>query len=111
MIPIRVLSIAGVLVMAVAIGAAYSTGDFFGEGSAIWAFPWGKVTLIDLYVGLVFFGAWTAYREEDWRLKAVWLIGLVVLGNLIAAIYLAVAAFSSKTVAELLSGKQRSPGP
>ena len=60
MIAIRSLSLIGAMVMIVAIASAFATGDFFAEGSDIWALPWGKVTLIDLYVALAFFGAWVA---------------------------------------------------
>ena len=110
MIAIRGLSLAGILIMAVSILVAFTTGDFFEEGSAIWALPWGKVSLIDLYVGLFFFGAWIAYREQGGWSTAVWWIALIVLGNLTAALYLAFATFSSDNGQEVLFGRKRASG-
>ena len=101
---LRILSIAGALAMAGAIIWAFATGDFFDEGSQIWGLPWGKVSLIDIYVGLAFFGAWIAYREGSWPRTALWWLALVVLGNLTAAIYLARAAFTSTTPRQVLLG-------
>lgn len=104
MVAIRVLSVVGVVVMAVAIGFGFVSGDFSGEGSEIVALAWGKVTLVDLYVGLAFFGAWVAFRERSVLPVAGWWIGLVVLGNLAAAVYLAIAAFRTVTLTQLLLG-------
>lgn len=110
MIAIRGLSLAGVLIMTISITVAYTTGDFFEEGSEIWYLPWGKVSLIDLYVGLFFFGAWIAYREGGGWSTAVWWLGLVVFGNLTAAIYLAYASFTSTNGHQVLSGPERPVG-
>lgn len=108
MIAIRALSLAGILTMSVSILLAFTTGEFFVEGSAIWSLPWGKVSLIDLYIGLFLFGAWIAYRERSAWSTAVWWIGLIVLGNLTVAVYVAVAAFSSENGEDLLLGRKRS---
>lgn len=110
MIALRVLSVVGVLVMAYAIGMGFVAGDFSEEGSAIVALAWGKVTLIDLYTGLAFFGAWVAFREKNAIAIAAWWVGLVVLGNLAAAIYLAIAAFRVDTPTKLLLGHRAEPG-
>ena len=93
--------------MAVSIAAAIVMGDFFAEGSDLWSLPWGKVTLIGLYVSLVFFGAWIAYRENSWVSALAWWAGLVVLGSLAAATYLAMASFRSEDPVELLIGEKR----
>ncbi len=107
MIVIRTLSLIGATVMIVAIAAAFVTGDFFTEGSDIWALPWGKVTLIDLYVALAFFGAWIAYRESSRVATVAWWLGLVLLGSLAAAIYLALASVNSQDRRELLMGEKK----
>ncbi len=111
MIALRVLSLAGILIMAFAILVAFATGDFSEEASTIWALPWGRVSLIDLYVGLFFFGAWIAYREMGGWSTALWWIALITLGNLAAAAYLAFATFSSENGQEVLFGSRRSSGP
>ena len=102
----RTLSLLAAVTMTVAVVLGFLSGGFMDEGSAIWALSWGKVTLIDLYVGLVFFGLWVSVRER--RLSAVVLmwVGLVVLGNLAAALYLVFASFTSSSVHELLTGER-----
>ncbi len=103
---IRVISLVGVAAMAASISAALITGAFFEEGSAIWALPWGKVSLIDLYVGLIFFAMWIALREGSVRVTAAWWLALLLLGNLAAGLYLAVAAYRSTTLDDLLTGER-----
>ncbi len=101
---VRALALAAVVVMVAAIVLGSMSGDFASEGSSIWALPWGKVTLIDLYVGLALFGAWVAFREKTPTVVAYWWLGLIVLGNLAAAVYLVRASFTSSDLAELLTG-------
>lgn len=107
MIAIRTISVVAVVSMVAAISYGFLTGSFFDDGSAIWALPWGRVTLIDLYVGLAIFALWVAIREARMSIKFFWWVGLVVLGNLAAAIYLMLASFSSANYRELLLGKHR----
>lgn len=108
MVPIRVFSVVAVLVMAGVIAFGFVSGDFTSEGSQIWVLAWGKVTLVDLYVGLAIFGVWVAVRERRIVSTVIWWIALVVLGNLAAAVYLAWAAFTSADARELLLGTDRS---
>lgn len=93
--------------MVAAIAFGFSSGDFSAEGAEIWALAWGKVTLIDLYVGLLLFGVWVALREGRWQRVVLWALLLVVLGNLAAALYLAISAFNSSNPRELLLGPGR----
>ncbi len=105
----RVLSLLGAVTMTVTIVLGFLSGGFVDEGSAIWALSWGKVTLIDLYMGLVLFGTWVLVRERRPLVVASWWAGLVVLGNLGAALYLVFASFRSSTVHELLTGERPTP--
>lgn len=106
MVALRILSVVGVVAMASAILFGIASGDFSGEGSEIVALAWGKVTLVDLYVGLAFFGAWVALREKRAVPVAAWCIGLIVLGNLAAAVYLAAAALRADTLEQVLLGER-----
>ncbi|HUF16219.1 MAG TPA: DUF1475 family protein [Acidimicrobiia bacterium] len=103
---IRALSILGLVVMIAVIIYWLVSGDFFEEGSSIWSLTWGRVTLVDLYVGLIFFAAWIAQREKSPVVVAVWRLALVVLGNLAAAVYLVRASFSSIGIGEPLLGSE-----
>lgn len=107
MIAARAFSVIALLVMAAVIAFGFVSGDFTGEGSQIWGLVWGKVTLVDLYVGLAIFAVWVASRERRIVSTVIWWIALVVLGNLAAAVYLAWAAFTSDDVRELLQGRDR----
>lgn len=100
----RILSVCALVVMVTIIGWGLISGDFGGEGSAIWALTWGKVTLVDLYVGVVFFAAWVAWRERRLLPVVVWWVALVGLGNLAAAAYLVRVSFTSSDIPELLTG-------
>ena len=91
----RTLSLVTTAIMAVSLVAAFLTGDFATEGSQLLDLAWGRMSLIDLYVGAVLIGAWMAHREES-RLRIVaWWIALLVFGHLASAIYVFVAARSS----------------
>ncbi len=101
---IKVLAWSVVLVMFGAIVYGFASGGFGDDGSAIWALPWGRVALIDLYLGLAVFAAWVAVRETS-RLRIIlWWVALVVLGNFAAGIYLVRALFGADDVRELLLG-------
>jgi hypothetical protein len=105
---VRVLAVVAVLVMLATIAFGAISGDFAREGSSIWSLAWGKVTLIDLYVGVVLFATWVALREKRPVVVGGWWLALIILGNLAAAVYLVRASFDSSDVAELLTG---SPSP
>ncbi len=92
---VRMIAIIGVLAMIGAIGYAFAVGDFSREGGVIIGLPWGVVTLVDLYVGFVIFSAWIVYREGVNARSLVWVILMLVLGNLAAAVYVLVALQSS----------------
>ena len=97
----------GVLAAAMAATIAYGfiAGDFGEEGGAILDLAWGRVTLIDLYVGLALFGAWIVIRE-GWRRALPWLAGLIVLGSFGAAVYAFLAARKTDSVVEFLTGSR-----
>jgi hypothetical protein len=93
--------------MAITIVYGIAAGSFGDEGSTILDLAWGRVTLIDLYVGLALFGGWVLWRERS-RRAVPWLISFVFLGNLATALYAFVAAVRSDTPAEFLTGRAAS---
>jgi hypothetical protein len=102
---VRILAVFAFVGMSAAIVFGLISGDFGEESSAIWALPWGKVTLVDLYVGLLLFGGWIAYREGNRVVIVAWWVALAVLGNLAAAAYLLRATFTAGSVGEMLRGR------
>lgn len=107
MVAIRLISVLFVVLMAVTIVYGFAGGDFSEEGSEILGLAWGRVTLIDLYVGLGLFGVWIAFRERSWPRTLLWWLFLVVLGNLTAALYVAVAAIRAEDPRQVLLGEAR----
>lgn len=101
----RILAWAVVFVMAAAIIFGLTSGGFSDDGAAIWALPWGKVALVDLYAGLAIFGAWITFRETSPLSVVLWWVALLTLGNLASGVYLVKALFDARTVDELLTGR------
>lgn len=99
------VAVTGGMILAIVLGAV--SGDFASDASALWSLPWGRVTLVDLYLGLAIFGAWVAIREKTTGRIVVWWLALLVLGNLAAGVYLLRASFQARDMEELLVGVGR----
>ena len=101
--PIRIIAALGVAAMAIALVYGFTSGDFTAEGGEILDLAWGRVTLIDLYVGIALFGAFVAWRERSVVSTSLWIALFIVLGNLATAVYILLAAMRADSVEELLS--------
>lgn len=101
---IRIITAALTVVMAATIIYGMSAGSFGDEGGEILDLAWGRVTLIDLYVGLALFGGWIVIRERS-AVAVPWLVALVLLGNFATALYAFVAAIRSDSVIAFLTGR------
>jgi len=91
----KIISILGALAMAAAIVYGLVFGNFGAEGAQLLQMPWGIVTLVDVYVGFALFAMWIAYRESSLAVKVVWIVLLMLLGNLLAAVYVLLALNAS----------------
>jgi hypothetical protein len=92
---VTVVAGVGALAMAAALVYGFVVGDFGGEGSVLLAMPWGIVSLVDVYVGFALFSCWIAYRETSLVRALVWIVMVMVLGNLTASLYVLVALWTS----------------
>lgn len=101
----RTLAIIVTLAMAAAIVYGMINGDLAGDFQTLWEAPWGQVALVDLYLGLVIFGAWIWFRERGSRFVWLWFVALITLGNLAAGGYLIRASFQSADLRDLLLGR------
>ncbi len=90
-----VLGIVAMAVMGAALLHALLRGDFASEGAALIASPWGLATLTDAYVGFALFSGWIATRERHARPAALWIVALLLGGNVVAGAYVALAAWRS----------------
>jgi len=86
----------GALAMVVILVYGFVVGDFAGEGSRLLVMPWGRVSLVDLYVGFVLFSCWILFREGVTPRSAMWIAAVMVLGSLAISLYVLVALRSSR---------------
>ena len=49
--------------------------------------PWFIATLFDAYFGFLAFWLWVAWRETKWSLRILWLLLILLLGNITMAVY------------------------
>jgi hypothetical protein len=103
---IRIFTVALTAVMLASIVIAMSTGDFGSEGSWLLDHPWGRMTLVDLYVGIAIFVAWVWIREPRRWTIVVWIPVFVVLGNAGTALYASIAAFTCDSPRAFLLGRR-----
>lgn len=81
----------GITVMVAAIVHGFSAGNLMAEGWAIASVPWGQAMLADLLTGFLLFGCWIAWREPTAGRAAAWIVALLLLGNLVACVYVLLA--------------------
>jgi len=62
---------------------------------------WGVVTLLDLYVGLLFVAAWIAWVERRWWRAALWIAALAFLGNAVTLVYVLLRARKATSFADI----------
>ena len=90
------LAIIGTFAMVVVIGHGFLDGNFRQEGRWLLDHPWGRVTLVDLYVGFLLFACWVFQRERSKLIATIWLLSLLVLGHLAASVYVIRALVQSR---------------
>lgn len=63
--------------------------------------PWFIATLFDTYFAFITFWLWVAYKERSWVARIVWLISILLLGNIAMAAYMLIQLFRLPTDAKL----------
>ncbi len=87
---IGLLAMTGILIY------GFAVGDFGKDGAQILTNPWGKVSMVDLYVGFVLFSAWIVFRENSLPVSVIWVILMMVLGFFTASLYILIQIYKSK---------------
>lgn len=105
---IRAIGLAAAVTMVAAIAYGFASGGFGEDLRTILEAPWGRVTFIDLVIGLVLIGTWIVWRERSLAKAIPWLVGLVVTGNLASGLYIARAAWTAPTAEAFLTGRTES---
>jgi hypothetical protein len=49
--------------------------------------PWFIATLFDTYFAFLAFWAWVAYKETSYLARGLWLVAILLLGNIAMSIY------------------------
>ncbi len=50
--------------------------------------PWQWATLVDAYLGFLWFYVWIAYKEKTWGARLGWLVVVLLTGNMAMAVYM-----------------------
>ena len=58
-----------------------------------WTHPWFIATLFDAYWGFLTFYCWLVYKEVSRVARVVWLIAILLLGNIAMAVYALIQLF------------------
>ena len=81
------IALLGALAQGVILIFGFTQGDFAAAGSFFFRDPWGIVSLVDVYVGFMFFCAWVVYREKNWWAALLWVVSILILGNFPTGVY------------------------
>ena len=68
---------------------------------AVATHPWFIATLFDTYFAFLTFWLWLAWRERCWLPRIIWLIAILLLGNIAMAAYMLIQLFRLPTTAPL----------
>ena len=101
---IRIFTVTLTVIMFVAIGVSMATGSISEEGSLLLDTAWGRMSLIDIYVGAALIAGWVYLREANPWVLLFWIPVFIVLGHGGTALYAAIAAFRSDDVTSFLLG-------
>jgi len=90
------IAVAGGGALAATMIHALVGGDLRSEGAVLTDLLWGRVLLVDVYLGFILFGAWIGWREGAGLRAAGWIAALLVIGNVVACAYLLVVWFRAR---------------
>lgn len=93
---IRTVAWIGLLTISAALCYAMVVGHFYTDGARLLENPWGLATVIDIYVGFALFSCWVAWRESHVTKALVWIVLIMLGGNLVSAVYVLNALRSSR---------------
>jgi len=104
-----VVACAGFIIMSATVLYAIVFGNLFIEGPQLVDMPWGLVSLVDIYLGLMLFSLWVIWREEYSPIGLLWMILIISLGNMISCIYIIKACWQAEgNISKFWLGSQMS---
>ncbi|MCB1207714.1 MAG: DUF1475 family protein [Verrucomicrobiales bacterium] len=63
--------------------------------------PWFIATLFDTYWAFLTFYCWVVYKERGWGARVLWLIAILLLGNIAMAVYMLIQLFRVPATAHI----------
>ncbi len=93
---LTVLAIAGFSIMSYFLVLAINHGNLAIEGPNLLNMPWGFLSLIDIYTGLILISYWVLWRENNFYKSIPWIILLLFLGNMATCMYVLKCLLESK---------------
>ena len=91
----KLIAFLGLAAMTAVLVYGFTAGDFVRDGSEILNYPWGIVSIVDLYTGFALFSAWIVYREKSLARSVIWVVLMMVLGFFTGSLYTLFALFTS----------------
>ena len=70
-----------------AIAWATWQGDGWAELKVLLTYPWFIMSLVDVYAGFLLFCLWVWFRESSLSRKLLLTLAIMLLGNLLACVY------------------------
>jgi hypothetical protein len=101
---VKIIAFVSVALLAALIGSiVWAAGqESLGDGfRKLLAHPWGVVTLVDLYGGFFFVGAWLFAIERNRAALVIWLVLLFFFGNATTLFYLTLRVRKARRFADL----------
>jgi hypothetical protein len=92
----RLFAFLCLLAMTAVLIYGFTAGDFAGEGKQLLSMPWGRVSLVDLYVGFILFSGWIIYREKSAVRSVLWVALMMILGFWTGSLYTLIALQTSE---------------
>ena len=87
---IRFLRVAAIVVLLSMLCVTTWASDFVALWKmprAVATHPWFIATLFDTYFAFLAFWAWVAYKETSYLARGLWLVAILLLGNIAMSIY------------------------
>ncbi len=63
--------------------------------------PWFIATLFDTYWAFLTFYCWVVYKERGWAARILWLIAILLLGNIAMAVYMLIQLYRVPATARI----------
>ena len=99
-VTLRIFFVVVLISMLAVTGWAQSQVPLWKIPGNVGGHPWFIATLFDTYWGFLTFYCWLFYRETSFLGRVLWLIAILLLGNIAMAIYMLILLFRLPTNAK-----------